>query len=304
MREPESFDGAGGNVARRPTLHILGIGEFADNPSPADGAVDVVQDVVLGWSPGFTGVSRDVYFGSESTPPKLERTTGTSYVLAKLAISTTYYWRIDEYDADGAKHDGKVWSFTTVTSKSTNPDPADYAAAVPVDAVLSWTPGATAVSSDIYFGTDSPPAFMGTTAGTSFDPALVGGLEVGETYFWRIDSIEEDGTTHVGDVWSFTVPPVPPVSPVLAYDPSPADGAENVRTSVLLNWAPGLGAMLHAVYFGDDLDTVTNAVGAPPLPPTTFDPGPLEPGKTYYWRVAGFPPTSINGAVWSFTTAP
>jgi hypothetical protein len=64
-----------------------------------------------------------------------------------------------------------------------------------------------------------------------------------------------------------------------------------------------LGAKLHSVYFGDNLDTVTNAAGAPPLPVTTFNPGPLEQGKTYFWRVDEFnPPTTVTGNVWSFTT--
>ena len=383
-------------------LTIESITEAAGNPNPADGDVDVAQMTGLSWAPGFTGASRDVFFGTDSDPSKLERTTGTTWVLGKLATSTTYYWKIDEYDADGNKTEGAVWSFTTIIGEATAPDPADQAVEVPLDAVLSWTPGATAVASDINFGVDGSLAFIGTTAETSFDTTLIGGLRVGNTYSWRIDSVEEDGTTHVGDVWtlsslngrasqpdpadgalleqtfallgwtaglsaashnvyvsadmndvvtgaeaafagnltetslsvgladtpipdgllgatyywrvdaveadpnvvhegdiwSFTVPPAE------AYDPSPADAAENVDIAgVTLSWTPGLGAKLHSVYFGDDLDTVTNAAGAPPLPMTTHDTGPLELGKTYYWRVDEFnPPTNITGTVWSFTT--
>jgi hypothetical protein len=71
-----------------------------------------------------------------------------------------------------------------------------------------------------------------------------------------------------------------------------------------LSWTPGLDAKLHAVYFGDDPDTVANADGAAPMPFTTFNPGPLEAGKTYYWRVDEVnPPTTTKGDVWSFATA-
>jgi hypothetical protein len=60
---------------------------------------------------------------------------------------------------------------------------------------------------------------------------------------------------------------------------------------------------MHSVYFGDDLETITNATGAPPMPLTSFNSGPLEEGKTYYWRVDEFsPPTTVTGDVWSFTT--
>jgi hypothetical protein len=79
----------------------------------------------------------------------------------------------------------------------------------------------------------------------------------------------------------------------------------DVATDAQLSWAPGMGALLHYVYFGDDLDTVTNATGALPLPLLTHNPGPLEPGKTYYWRIDEFSASgTITGDVWSFTTAP
>ena len=59
-----------------------------------------------------------------------------------------------------------------------------------------------------------------------------------------------------------------------------------------------------AVGTGDNFDKVSAAGGAAPVSDTTFDPGPLEPGKTYYWRVDEFSsPNTIKGGVWSFTTA-
>jgi len=105
----ESYDG---EESAAPMLHISAITEAAGHPSPADGAVNVGTDVILSWSPGFTGVSREVYFGTENPPKKLEETTGTTYDVGTLEKSMTYYWKIDEIDADGAKHPGPVWSFT------------------------------------------------------------------------------------------------------------------------------------------------------------------------------------------------
>ncbi len=517
-------------------LHVGGITEAATAPSPAGGAIDVVQNVTLGWSAGFSAVSRDVYFGTSSSPVKLERTTGLSFKLPKLATSTTYYWRIDEIEADGTKHTGIVWSFTTVIGEATNPYPADKTAGVPVNVVLKWTPGGTAVSHDGYFGTTSPPPFLGNTTQNSFDTATIGGIQPNTIYYWQLNAIEADGTKHVGDIWAFktagpnagakasyykgmnfeelvltrtdpqidfnwgtgapdpavgvdkysvkwvaeleaafsdtytlwaqsddgvrvwldgeliidrwidqsatwaesqpialaagerhtlemayyenggdavarlhwasptqpkravdalllprfaqnpdpangaviqqtwvmlswtagptaashnvyigTAPnalelkasqaetiltvglpglPVPEglvpgttyywrvdeveanpsvvhkglvwsfsIPPETAYNPKPADGATGVATNVVLSWTAGLGAKLHSVYFGDNLDTVTNAAGAPPLPVATFNPGPLQQGTTYYWRVDEFnPPKTVKGKVWSFTT--
>jgi hypothetical protein len=191
------------------------------------------------------------------------------------------------------------------------PDPADGSTLEQTFALLQWTAGVTAESQNVYVSDNmddvaarAEAAFVGNQTGSDLSIGLPGtpfpdGL-AGATYYWAIDAVEADpNVVFAGPVWSFTVPPVE------AFDPSPADGAENVAVDVTLSWTAGLGAKLHSVYFGDDPDTVANAVGAPPLPMTTHSPGPLEAGKTYYWRVDEFnPPNNVTGAVWSFTTAP
>ncbi|UCF16291.1 MAG: LamG domain-containing protein, partial [Phycisphaerales bacterium] len=103
-----------------------------------------------------------------------------------------------------------------------------------------------------------------------------------------------------GDVWSFAVPPE------TAYEPVPAEAANFVMTDTTLTWTPGFGATLHYVYFGDNLDEVSNAAGALPLTEPTFTPPTMEAEKTYYWRVDEFDSAGAThkGNVWSFTTVP
>ena len=381
-------------AAVAPLLHIEAISEAAINPVPADGAIDVAQNTILKWSHGFSAVSSDVYFGTD-TLEKLDTTTGISYVVEGLIPSTTYSWRIDETDAGDNKSTGAVWSFTTVIGEATEPNPADLAANVPVNSTLSWKAGATAASYDVYFGKADSMEFMGNQAGITFSPS---GLGYGAVYSWRVDALEADGTIYAGTTWSFTTPsgqatnpdpadgsifaatsgvfswvagpsaamhdgyvgtdpnaleyqgsladtmvmigvpggPVPDglvpgmtyywrideveadpsvvhtgtvwsftVPPLTANNPIPADVAELASDAVVvLSWTAGMNAKLHSVYFGDDLDTVTNAVGAPPKPVMTFDPGQLEAGKTYYWRVDELnPPNTVKGEVWSFSLA-
>ena len=89
-----------------------------------------------------------------------------------------------------------------------------------------------------------------------------------------------------------------------AYNPIPPDDAISVDTDITLNWTPGFNARLHTVYFGDNFDDVKNASGGLQRSTLVFDPGPLEPGKTYYWRVDEFDGIqSHRGDIWSFTTA-
>ncbi len=190
------------------------------------------------------------------------------------------------------------------------PAPADGSYHEDTWANLAWTLGDTAVSHDVYFGDNyddvdagAEGTFQGNQAESFFVVGFPGfpipdGLVPGDTYYWRVDEIEADGTTiHKGIVWSFMVPPK------TAYLPEPADTAENVELEVTLSWMPGFNAKLHTVYFGDNFDDVSNAAGGLPQGFTIFNPGPLELAKTYYWRIDEFdPPTTHKGNVWSFIT--
>jgi hypothetical protein len=89
-----------------------------------------------------------------------------------------------------------------ITKVATEPNPANGAERVPIDTTLSWQPGLSAATHDVYFGTSSPPAFIGNQAETSYDPRP---LELLTTYYWQVDAVEADGTTkYTGDIWSFT----------------------------------------------------------------------------------------------------
>jgi len=192
-----------------------------------------------------------------------------------------------------------------------NPDPADGALHEDTWVTLSWSPGDSAASHDVYLGDSLDDVsdgigdtFRGNQGSTFYVAGFPGfaypdGLVPGATYYWRVDEVESDGTTiHKGDIWSFSIPPK------TAYDPDPADGAEiEDPNEVTLSWTAGFGAILHSVYFGEDFDEVSNATGGTPQGITSYSAGPLESGKAYYWRVDEFDgAATYTGDVWSFTT--
>jgi regulation of enolase protein 1 (concanavalin A-like superfamily) len=114
-------------------------------------------------------------------------------------------------------------------------------------------------------------------------------------------------------IWLGTEPPPPPDKTLLAraYDPVPDDGTGDVPVDTPLSWGSGVYAQTHNVYFGTsfaDVNTATVPVSKGQTG-TTFQPaGPLEYGKTYYWRVDevnGAPDNTVfKGDVWRFTTEP
>jgi len=95
-----------------------------------------------------------------------------------------------------------IVTYTTVSplGQASNPNPANSATDVSVDADLSWTEGSGSDSSDVYFGTTSPGTFQGNQTATTFEP---GTLDYDTTFYWRIDEVNAGGTT-TGTVWSFT----------------------------------------------------------------------------------------------------
>ncbi|MCP4257386.1 MAG: LamG domain-containing protein [Planctomycetes bacterium] len=180
--------------------------------------------------------------------------------------------------------------------QSSNPDPADGAKIVDSLAILTWSPGPFAAEFDVYFGTNPEPGAAELVGRVAEATYIATGLAEGQTYYWRIDDVETDGTTiHSGDVWSLWIPPRG------AYNPSPADAQEVTDVDADLSWEADWNPVMFGVYFGTDADQVANAVGAPPAMDVGFDPGPLEPGTTYYWRVDVFYGTWVTGEVWSFT---
>ena len=98
--------------------------------------------------------------------------------------------------------------------------------------------------------------------------------------------------------------------PVRATGPYPANAAVDVSQAPILRWIAGDQAASQELYFGEDKDAVTTgttptaSLGADE---TTYDPGTLERGKTYYWRVdevnAAEADSPWKGVPWSFTTA-
>ncbi len=87
----------------------------------------------------------------------------------------------------------------------TNPQPSHVATDVSFfpSLNLGWTAGSGADSHDVYFGTNPSPSsseFVGNQTATVFSPSS---LAWNTTYYWRIDAVNQYGTTN-GPVWSFT----------------------------------------------------------------------------------------------------
>jgi hypothetical protein len=302
-----------------------------------------------------------------------------TWTSAILRSSSTYYWRVDQIQADGTVVEGEVWSFTTdagatnaivrqvwtgiggtaVSALENHPDypnnPTTQELVDEFDGPFDWADNygirmygwlIPPESGDYTFwvagddnhslrlSTDEDPANVveiatvpGWTAHqewekfpeqTSAPVALVAGqkyyIEVlgkegtggdNTTVAWQGGPVAAQTVISAEYVDTFALPPL------TAFSPSPANGAVDTIQSLTLTWAAGENATQHDVYFGDDeaavaaADTTTAGIYRGRQSGTSYNPGALEWGKSYYWRIDEIEAdgTIRDGRVWNFTTA-
>jgi hypothetical protein len=203
-------------------LQVLGGDPKAHAPFPADRAIYEDTWATMTWSPGYAATSHDLYMSTNladvenRTPEAFQGNLPSPYFVVGfpgfpfpdgLVEGTTYYWRVDEINENNPDSPwlGDVWSFTVPPKTAWKPIPPDQAKLVDPNTALNWTAGWGAKLHTVYFGDnfdDVNNATGGTgQIGTTY--SLAGPLELGTTYYWRVD--EFDGQhTRKGNIWSFT----------------------------------------------------------------------------------------------------
>jgi len=210
-----------GGVDRDTVMAVYGdyVDGNAFHPSPRKYQTHVSQNPTLTWHPGKWAKKHQVWFSTSfnAVARRLSsankgRITDPCYTpTTTLALNTTYYWRVDEYNdtntvpiphhPDGNNYWGvdsnpsgdandrpTIWRFTTISPAATNPVPASgytpqQAAFKSTAAYLKWTAGDLVQSTNghkVYFGTSWGDVNSATEAnglplyrGTTTDPCYV-----------------------------------------------------------------------------------------------------------------------------------
>ena len=181
------------------------------NPKNSSTNISIYTDVSWNHTDPDNDTVFDVYFGTNTTPDKVE--TGTSnktYNPGVLKHSTEYFWQIVAVD-DNESTSGPLWEFTTKANSPPNvpktPSPTNGSFNIAVSTTLTWVGGdpdvGDNVTYDMYFGTTSnPPKILpGNLTTTSYNP--IGDLAFNTTYYWRIVAWDNYDASAAGPLWHF-----------------------------------------------------------------------------------------------------
>ncbi|MDH7598487.1 MAG: LamG domain-containing protein [Sedimentisphaerales bacterium] len=225
-------------------------GRYATNPYPANQQTLDTPQVTLSWTAGETAAMHRLYVSEVMEQvrdglPSADQgiLTSTSFANYPWKLGTTYYWRVDEIEADGKTiWPGAVWSFTISAKPASDPFPADGQILVDTALTLSWRPGAGAISHDVYFGTD-PTALALVSKGQTANTLSRANLQYETRYYWRVD--EFDGTTtYQGQVWSFATTPL-----IQVTDPNLVGywNLDSIEAGIAIDWS---GRARHGTVLG------------------------------------------------------
>ncbi|HCO96505.1 MAG TPA: hypothetical protein DIU00_21635 [Phycisphaerales bacterium] len=127
--------------------------------------------------------------------------------------------------------------------KASSPSPFNGAAGTKMTPILKWGAGDSAVSHEVYFGTDADtvanadktsPEYKGTKVlgDESYDP---GKLAWNTAYYWRVDEVNDlnPDSPWIGSLWSFTTGDFLVIDDFEGYD-----AGEN---QIWYSWIDGLG---------------------------------------------------------------
>lgn len=181
-------------------------GQTSYAPVPADRAKFLDTDVDFAWTTGFGAVLHDVYLGADLAQVRdadvldgsgtyLGRWAEPSYRTGGLDRDRTYFWRVDEVEADGeTTHKGDIWSF--MTAGLGGGVKGDYFRGVDItNHVLSRIDPQI----DFNLGNDAPDNVVG---GDNFSVVWTGEVEAAFTERYTFYTNSDDGVRLWVDGWS------------------------------------------------------------------------------------------------------
>lgn len=170
---------------------------------------------------------------------------------------------------------------------------------------LAWTDNAdTEKEFIIEVSTDGKTFKEAARTAANVTECRVENLDTDKVYYFRVKAIDAEGLESVYSETLKTLTIETPTAPEASKLVSPAEGSSEKQLDLVLNWKNDtqeyFGKTTYDVFIGTDKNNLEKI--ASDLTETTLNPGLLEPGHTYFWRVDSSNDIgTTEGSVWSFT---
>jgi hypothetical protein len=264
--------------------------------SPENESTDLLNSILFSWnelsnadtysiqvasSPGFYEYTM-VFEESDISDIEIQ--------IDNLLYSTTMYWRVNATNEHGTGSWSSTWSFTTMEGPPAIPAllyPENGATEIPPSTSLAWSlPDNTdGFNLQVSLLSDFSTLVIDSTYSlTSWnDPhyCYISNLSANTTYYWRVSSWNEHGSSSWSEEWSFTTINAPDPPELI----SPANGSVDMPTSLTLYWNSASLASYYDVQVALDEDFETLLVDMINWVNTEYTLYSLEEKTTYYWRI-------------------
>ncbi|MFH1227319.1 MAG: DUF2341 domain-containing protein, partial [Planctomycetota bacterium] len=282
--------------------------------SPANNATLISINPNLTWIdvPGAAVYQVQVVTGTDfSVVPLAFDQSGianTSKAITGLANYTLYSWRVRASNAGGTSGWSSASKFTTIIAIPAKPilsTPLSGATGVAVSLTLQWSNADRAsyyrlqVSTSVSFATTFKDQNY-----ISLALYNLSGLVNNTTYYWRVNSGNDGGTSDWSDTFSFTTIIAAPPVPALIF---PANEAVDISPHATLTWNPSSDAVSYGLQVSTTSGFGTTVINQSGIALTSYAViSGLNYNGVYYWRVNATNAGGTSG--WSaarrFTVAP
>ncbi len=194
------------------------------------------NNITLVWQPmdNVQGYRYEVSTSSTFETLVAAGNTSLTFSVVTTALpSTTYYWRVQGYNAQGNTAWSSVWHFTTDDVTLTAPGLATPAngSSQPVNVDLAWHPVFGALTYDLQLSFDNNFTGAVSSFSTADTHYTVSGLPQNMTFYWRARSNNGNAHSEWSEVRSFVTNDCQPVSDTVYHEMCEGQSYEFFGTS-------------------------------------------------------------------------
>jgi hypothetical protein len=192
-------------------------------------SVDGTDFTILGATHEFTQAPGSASYAANTTIDF----SGAAAKYVKLTINSNWKSILEQYGLSEVR-------FLSIPVYAREPNPIPGATDVSVDVTLDWRAGRDAAEHIVYLSTDEQAVIDGTAdAVTLTESSLTTSIDLGGTYYWRIDEVNDAETPAIwpSDIWSFSTLEFLVVDDFEAYNDIPE--SEEGSNLVYLTWIDG-----------------------------------------------------------------